>query len=164
MSYYDAAKDFAAPVATVIAACVAAYFVRRQARTAEAQAKTALDQLRYQLFDRRYAIYSSTADLLRLLVGNSHNPHFNAQQVIPFYLIMDEARFFFSTDLCDWLASLKGECENLIAASVASGTDPGKASHQSQIITKRLFEMPTRFGYEMQFRQLTGGNAAGGLH
>jgi hypothetical protein len=47
---YQTFKDFAVPAATIVAAAVAAYFVRRQALTA-------LDQLRYNLSQKRFEIY-----------------------------------------------------------------------------------------------------------
>jgi hypothetical protein len=45
--WYECFKDFAGPIATMIAAGVAAFFVSRQAQIADQQARTALDQLRY---------------------------------------------------------------------------------------------------------------------
>lgn len=41
---YQFFRDFAGPVATVIAASVAAYFVRQQVKVAEAQAEIAQTQ------------------------------------------------------------------------------------------------------------------------
>lgn len=56
---YSILKDFAGPIATIIASITAVYFVRRQWRTAQQQADTAVDQLRYSLFEKRYAIYAA---------------------------------------------------------------------------------------------------------
>lgn len=61
---YSILKDFAGPVATIIASITAAYFVRRQWLTAQQQADTALDQLRYSLFEKRYAIYVAARDAI----------------------------------------------------------------------------------------------------
>jgi hypothetical protein len=55
---YHVLKDFAGPVATIIAATVAVFFTwrlgRGQLQIARRQADTALDQLRYNLFEKRY--------------------------------------------------------------------------------------------------------------
>jgi hypothetical protein len=57
---YSFFKDFAVPISTIVAsftaAFTAAYFVRQQWKTAEKQAETAIDQLRWNLFTKRYAI------------------------------------------------------------------------------------------------------------
>jgi hypothetical protein len=66
------AKDFAGPLATVVAAgapvWVTAHFSSQQAETARRQAKTAKDQLRLNLFDKRYAVYKGSAhDLFKIV-------------------------------------------------------------------------------------------------
>jgi type II secretory pathway pseudopilin PulG len=72
---YQVLKDFAGPVATIIASITAAgitwYFASRQAKiaqqqadTARQQANTAFDQLRLNLFEKRLAVHSAARNLI----------------------------------------------------------------------------------------------------
>lgn len=90
-------KDFAGPLATIIASVIAGYFIYRQSKTAEKQAETALDQLRYNLFEKRFAIYEDVKQLLKLLLNESHKNEFSAFDVAQHYVVMDEAIFSFFT-------------------------------------------------------------------
>ena len=94
---YEILKDFAGPGATVAAAVTAAIitwlFGLRQSKIAQQQADTALDQLRYNLFEKRYAIYDSAKELIKLLIGEGMKQDFTAFKVIPHYVILEEARF-----------------------------------------------------------------------
>ena len=70
---YSAAKAFSGPVATVIAAAVAARvtakFAFLQNETARQQAAIARDQLNFNLFEKRYKVYDQVYDLLCLLIN-----------------------------------------------------------------------------------------------
>jgi hypothetical protein len=112
--------SLAGPGATIIAAAAAVFVTRRigngqlriaqqQAATARQQADTALDQLRYNLFEKRYAIYKDVQDLIRLLVNEANKVEFRAFEVIPHYVVMDEAIFFFPPEICAWMQELKNE-------------------------------------------------------
>jgi hypothetical protein len=63
---HDFFKDFASPIATIIAAFAATYVAWRfqsvQAATAKQQADIAKDKLRHDLYDRRYRIFDSLFD------------------------------------------------------------------------------------------------------
>ncbi|TXN21785.1 MULTISPECIES: hypothetical protein [Methylobacterium] len=63
MSIYCFFKDFGGPLATVIgtiaAVTVTSIFAHSQATTAEAQARTASNKLKFDLFNLRFAAYSS---------------------------------------------------------------------------------------------------------
>src|SRR5215468_8689136 len=102
---YSFFKDFAAPIATVIAAITAAYFVWRPWQTAQNQAATALDQLRYNLFEKRYAIYEDARELLIWLYTECDEPNFRPQDAFPHFMVMNQAVFLFSTETWDWLES-----------------------------------------------------------
>ena len=69
---YQILKDFARPVATIIALITAAgitwrfaswqaRIAQQQADTARQQANTAFDQLRYNLFEKRFSLLYNTA-------------------------------------------------------------------------------------------------------
>lgn len=155
---YSFLKDFAGPIATIIASITAAYFVRRQWQTAQNQAATALDQLRYNLFAKRYAIYDDVKQLLRLLLNESHKPDFRAFDVIPHYVVMDEAIFFFSPDTCAWLDSVQRDCQKFLDAHASRNTPEYNSTEYNAAQRKLLDdfkEMPARFRKELGFRQLT---------
>jgi hypothetical protein len=146
-------KDFAGPIATIIASAVAAYFVRQQWLTAEKQANTAIDQLRYNLLEKRYAIYDKLKQLILLLIREDKTPF----DIVPYYAVVDEAIFFFSPETCAWLQSVKEDCRRYEEVS-----SPHHFLYNTQEATAlgvkllQHFEaMPERFQKELGFRQLT---------
>lgn len=151
-------KDFAGPFATIVAACVAAFFVRAQWRTSEKQAATALDQLRHNLFEKRYAIYDSVKQLLRLLLNDSHKTDFRAFQVIPHYIVMDEAIFFFAPETCAWLKSVQSDCQKFLEEGASMNTPEYNSTEYNKAERKLLEDfqaLPEQFRHELSFRQLT---------
>jgi hypothetical protein len=155
---YSLLKDFAGPIATIIASITAAYFIRRQWQTAQQQADTALDQLRYNLFAKRYAIYDDVKQLLRLLLNEAHKQEFRAFDVVPHYVVMDEALFFFSPQTCAWLETVQHDCQEFLLAHASRNT-PECNSREYSAAQHKLLEdfkaLPQRFRTELAFRQLT---------
>ena len=157
---YEILKDFAGPGATVAAAVTAAIITRlfglRQSKIAQQQADTALDQLRYNLFEKRYAIYDSAKELIKLLIGEGMKQDFTAFKVIPHYVILEEARFFFSDDIYGWLRTLRDECQKFLEARadsfVEGGTEPKEFWGQAGRLVSLLNEMPSRFQTELVVR------------
>lgn len=99
MTGYDFLKDFAAPIATVIAsftaASVAAVFAIRQSRAAERQAETAFSKLKHDTFAERLKIYKSVRDILYV---TAHKHPLNREDRIVFYKNISsiyEGRFHF---------------------------------------------------------------------
>jgi len=155
---YSFFKDFAGPIATIIASVTAAYFVRRQWQTAQQQADTALDQLRHNLFVKRYAIYDDVKQLLRLLLNESHKQEFRAFDVVPHYVVMDEALFFFSPQTCAWLESVQHDCQKFLDAHASLNTPEHNPREYTTAQLKLLEDfkaLPQRFRKELAFRQLT---------
>jgi hypothetical protein len=156
---YSFFKDFAGPIATIIASATAAYFVRQQWKTAEKQAETAIDQLRYNLFTKRYAIYEDVRQLLKLLINESHKPGFDTFDVSKHYVVMDEAIFFFSAETCVWLELLQNDCQKFLEARASRSTpaeyNPAEYHASQRKLLDNFMEMPERFRKELGFRQLT---------
>ncbi len=152
---YQVLKDFAAPIATIIAACTAAYFVRRQAKTAESQAKTALDQLRFNLFQKRYAIYLDVRALIRLIAVGANREDFDVWAVAPHFSVMEEARFFYSDRICHWIEGLKEECQSYLQVKTLDRSDPIQEAEKLRLLMGRWQAMPKFFEPELEFRQLT---------
>ena len=163
---YEFFKDFSGPAATIIASFTAAvitfYFAsrqvqvsRQQAAIARQQADTALDQLRYNLFEKRYAVFKDVQDFIRLLVNKPANENFSPMDVIPHFIVMDEARFFFSDDIRSWLDDLKVDCQNFLAAQADSNV-PEMEKHTKMVaLINRVTDMSKRFEKELEFAQLT---------
>lgn len=81
--WYTTLHDFAAPVATIVAATVAAtitfYFnraqtriARQQAATAHLQARLATVRLKHDLYDRRFALFSAARSMLGYIFRNGN--------------------------------------------------------------------------------------------
>jgi hypothetical protein len=127
--------SLAGPIATIVAALAAvrvtAYFSRQQAetakrqadiaeglaRTAERQAETAIDELRFKLFDERLGVHEDIRQFLWTLVFEATD--FDVVAVRPHLLVMDEARFYFSPATSDWLQTVRKDCETFLAANSA---------------------------------------------
>ena len=162
---YQIVKDFAGPVATIIASITAAFITWRfaswqariaqqQADTAKQQANTAFDQLRYNLFEKRFAIYNTARELVALVVNESN---VQGSDVMPLHAKLNEADFFFSKDICDWLRKLRQDCNNFLELRSRAHL-PGVASEiatRSTRLVDILVEMPHRFENELGFRHVT---------
>jgi hypothetical protein len=110
---YTVLKDFAGPVATIIAAGAATFITWRlgsrqvaiaasQANTAAAQREIAqsqrdiaYDRLKYDLFQMRYAIYQAAKDAIERVISTSTQRELIDQELLALRKKMDEARFFF---------------------------------------------------------------------
>jgi signal transduction histidine kinase len=159
---YQIFKDFAGPVATIIASITAAgitwrfaswqaRLAQQQADTAKQQANTAFDQLRFNLFEKRFALYNTVRELIALVVNE---PDVQASQMIPLQAKLNEAVFFFSTDICEWLHKLRTDCTNLLVMRSAQRQAAGASPHAEEIarrsndLFETLREMPLRFENE----------------
>jgi hypothetical protein len=151
---YEIFKDFAGPVATIIASVTAAditfFFASRQARiaqqqadTAKQQANTALDQLRLNLFEKRYAIYNTARELIALVVNK---PTVQGFEVLPLHATLNEAEFFFSPDICDWLRTLREQCTQLLILRSTQHLPGASASEIAARSTHSLTFLPKCHG------------------
>jgi len=114
-------KDFAGPIATVIASIAtiiasitAAYFVRRQWLTAQQQADTALDQLRYSLFEKRYAIYTAARNAITISLDRNDEDRMPAE-LNTLFLHFEEARFFFPDKIYLFLDQLRKDIKTFLS-------------------------------------------------
>jgi hypothetical protein len=99
----------AGPAATIIAAIAAvsvtAYFAWHQKQIAKQQANTALDQLRYNLFEKRCSIYEAARKAIEITFERCDDDHMPVE-LNALFLKFDEARFFFSEPICFFLEQL----------------------------------------------------------
>ncbi|MGH6845948.1 MAG: hypothetical protein ACREC0_00495 [Methylocella sp.] len=112
---YDCIKDFASPVATLIAAIVASVitytFAQAQTRLAQSQRDIALDKLKFGLFQKRYEIYEVTKELLEYVPFINSLENLDASKVRSMYIKLDEARFCFPKVICGALDKIHAKCE-----------------------------------------------------
>jgi hypothetical protein len=111
---YSVLKDFAGPVATIIAAAVATFITWRlgsrqvaiaasQANTADAQRAIAqsqrdiaYDRLKYDLFRMRYDVYQAAKEAIERVIRTGTERPVSDMELLNLRLKMDEARFFFA--------------------------------------------------------------------
>jgi hypothetical protein len=132
---YSILKDFAGPVATVIAALsavgVTGYFVFRQWQIAKQQPQTAREKLLLDLFDKRFALYEE----LRACVARARAGDQIA--VLEFKTAASRAQFLFGAKVITFLDATTKD----LAADVVQWNSPRPDSPQHQQATSdRLVE------------------------
>jgi hypothetical protein len=100
---YQILKDFAGPVATIIAAATAVFVTwrlgLRQAKIAEAQADLAREQLRHDLYNRRFEIFSSIFDYYNAMISWKDPPTPKQQAARQrFFRASEESVFLFTKE------------------------------------------------------------------
>ncbi len=144
---YQFTKDFAGPIATVIAAVAATgitYFLGHsqtkiasaQKQIAQSQRDIAYDRLKYDLFKERYGFYVTAKHLIEKISGNRfplgiHDPELRAMRIK-----LDEARFFFlprETGLFSRIETLAAEHEGArsVMEKTNNETDRRKAGNMA---------------------------------
>ena len=174
ISWLTLVKDFAGPVATLLAAGVATLiaflFGRIQARVAKTQAAIALDKLKFDLFEKRYAVYMAAKQLIEYVIMQHDIDNVDSAKVRALYIKIDEARFFFDADVRSFLKQITDASESLLAAMGARqrlGNPPNDTewktfteilSASTTALNTRYAELPGKFEESLAFRQVT--NAA----
>jgi len=167
---YQILKDFASPVITLIAAIVAGWitftFARIQARIAASQRDIALDRLKFDLLQRRYAIYEATKELLEYIPFIHDLEKSDASKIRSLYIKLDEARFYFPPDIRSFLNEIHARCEaffdDLAKRDRLNIDDHEKwsemaailAAHQSTL--RAIYaSLPQKFESSLAFEELT---------
>jgi capsule polysaccharide modification protein KpsS len=110
-------KVLAAPIAVIFASLVAAgvalYVGYRQSKTAESQAKTALDKLRFDLFEKRYAIYAAAKEAIEIAFKRRDEDQMpdELQAILSKF---EESRFFFPESIHSFLDQLRQDIEQFL--------------------------------------------------
>lgn len=111
---YDFFKDFAGPVATVIAsitvAAVAIYFQRRQTHLAE-------HRLRLDLFEKRYAKLLDAKQLLEAVTAVQDWRDIRGVSIRDLYVSLDEGRFLLSRETYGFLKRICDATEAYLMAA-----------------------------------------------
>ena len=167
---YAILKDFAGPVATLVAAVTAivvtTIFSRSQLLIARSQRDIAYDKLKFDLFKERSAIYKATRDLLEYVPFVTDIAKSDATKIRSLYITLDEARFFFPPDICRHLDAIHERCEafftHLAERDRISIDDNEKWAELADTLAKdqaalRAYfaELPKTFATSLAFDQLT---------
>jgi hypothetical protein len=158
----------ASPVATIIAAIAALAVTwrlgRGQLQIAKQQADIAFDRLRFDLFEKRYAILTAIKDLLKYLVNLPRDENIDASMVVKYYVVLDEALFFFPDDFCVFLQTVRDACQLYCETRDQNRGEPNSpqwmesareiARQQTQLAQYHR-DMPVYFAHVMKFEQLT---------
>jgi hypothetical protein len=167
---YEILKDFASPVVTLIGASIAGIitftFARIQARIAKSQRDIALDKLKFDLFQKRYEIYTAAKQLVEQVSLVSDLKKSDPMAIRALYVTIDEARFYFPPDIRQLLANLQAICERFfthLAQRDQISIDNDNlwramaetlAVDQSEL--RSLYaSLPRRFETSLAFKQLT---------
>jgi hypothetical protein len=95
-----------------IAAGITVSFARTQANIAQSQRDIALDKLKFDLFEKRYAIYAATKELLEHMALVRDLEKSESTKIRSLYITLDEARFYFPSDICRLLSDIHTACES----------------------------------------------------
>lgn len=135
---------------------------RRQALIAHQQAQTALDRLRYDLFEKRYAIYAAAMDLMRMLVNEGRGEELNELAITEKLVVIEECVFFYPKTKCDFFSQLRLDTYSVLelrAMRSAGAAAHCKLAGKLGDLAARLRKMPEIFESTLGFPQLTRRSA-----
>lgn len=122
---YQIFKDFAGPIATIIAALAAAgvttYFAWHQKNIAKEQADIAREKLRHDLYERRYRVFDATRKLL-CEVAVHRSP--SDDDLRAFIIGTGDAVFLFNDDLSGQLLEIRNRAQKLQSLDVLMHSMP----------------------------------------
>jgi hypothetical protein len=111
---YQFFKDFAGPIATIIASFAAVwvtvYFGRHQKRIAEEQTHIASEKLRHDLYDRRYRVFEAAR---RLLAHIASQRTASDEALRSFVIDTGDAVFLFADDMDIQLKEIRTRAQRL---------------------------------------------------
>ena len=173
MDLYSAAKDFASPVATVVAASAALlvtfYFNKRQAEISTAQRDISLDKLKFDAFEKRYEVYSQAKDLMYFVLQQNDFEALDYEEFKKLRAKLQEARFFFGPTVRSFLGEIDQIAESIIESLAGRFLMEGKGKYdgiewaktreqleKDRTTLRSLYEeMPSRFESSLQLSLLT---------
>jgi len=141
---YQILKDFAGPIATIIAAlaavCVTGYFAWRQTRIAKEQADLARDELRRDLYRRRFEIFTSIFDIYYAMISWEDTPEQKAAHQ-RLFMAYHESSFLFPKEsgIPDLLKKLNDDCNKVINYK----NNPDKHKDDSALRQEQFKEVTT---------------------
>jgi hypothetical protein len=162
-------KDFAGPIATILAATAAVtvtiIFNSRQTKIANTQKEIALDSLKHNVFEQRYNIYSAAKSLIEEVLHSNDLQKTDSARIRELRVTLDEARFFFGAEIRAFLAEIDRTAENLLEGLALKWQFEGpdhprwpeameKLGDASRKLSAMYAELPAKFERALRFDQL----------
>src|SRR6266851_4884658 len=133
-TFYECFKDFAGPIATIIAAGAATFvtyrlgsnqvsIAREQARFAEANSRSAQQKLILDLFDKRWSIVTELRETIAEVLTSGAVSFDTGQK---FYLAADRAAFLFGPEVTTYLAKIQASLSKHRTAETFRDSDDDK--------------------------------------
>jgi hypothetical protein len=154
------------PVATIIASIVAALFAGAQVCVARTQKDIAYEKLKVALFEKLYAIYLATKELIEYTLEGKGNSAEDVNFIRKHYIALEEARFFFEPEIQAFLRNVKAKCETLFETlaekDMMNPEDNPEAwrdianrvAEQRRKLSTMYSELPDRFENALGFKLL----------
>jgi len=184
IDWWEAAKAFAGPIATVLAAAAAVFVTWRlgkeQVRIAQSQAETAraqgeiaksqrdiaFDKLKHDLFRQRYEIYTAAKEIMERIIWTGTDRPIDDNELLNMRIKLDEGRFFFpekEVRLFEMIDQLTTQHEVARAKWLRfKDTDDHIRLQQSDVMADAVIRLsdihrqfPELMKEEMEFSQLT---------
>lgn len=167
---YQVFKDFAGPFAAIVGATVAGgitYFISKGQRLiAQSQRDIALDQLKFNLLQKRYEIYQATKELLEYVALISDIESSDSNKIRLLAIRIDESRFYFPQNICDFLHDVRARCEVFLTRlgrrdlinidNQEQWSDMAEALAKDQAALRLIYaSLPEVFEKSLAFKQLT---------
>jgi hypothetical protein len=141
-NHYDALKDFAGPVATVIAASAAMVVTSRigknqvavavsQAEIAEKNWQVGRDKVMLDLFDRRMAVYDDVRNIMTEIM--QHGTVRRTTLMYEFARAVDRIDILFGPEVSEYIAALRKEIAIHHSAEVAMERPRNEDARQAAI-------------------------------
>ena len=93
-------------------------------------------------------------------MNEGNKPTFNEFEIASSYVILDEAVFFFSPKLCDWLQEVRVDCQQCLELIAERKGQPSLKAREYAELQKKLFNhfraMVPQFKKDLEYQQLTG--------
>jgi hypothetical protein len=150
---YEFFKDFAGPVATIIASSAALFvtakfgfsqvgIAREQAQVAKANSRSAQQKLILDLFDKRWGIVTELREAIaEVLTTGRVSEHAQRQ----FRLAADRAAFLFGSEVTTYLAKLQDSLSKHKAADIYIDSNDDKMRGKAADIQLQEFEVIQEF-------------------
>lgn len=161
-------RDIATTFAAAVAAGITYFFNKAQTRLAGTQADVAVENLKLNLFEKRYALYNAAKQLVEYLTVQNEFEKIDHMKIRSLYVILDEARFFLPDSVRKFLAELHQTSEvflEVLAHRSNLSTDDDekwretadKATACSAKLRDMYAQLPTVFEKALAFKEVERG-------
>jgi hypothetical protein len=150
---HDVVRDLATPVVTIVVGLVALavqlHFNRKQTTVAE-------DKLKFDLFEKRFAIYSAANEIIAFANSSKEVPG-EENKFYELYSLLEQAPFFFDAKACEYFKEVLSLSQRLLELINAEDSVEVRTKvRDTRITLSRLYvELPMRAGHALRFEQLT---------